>query len=345
MVTFKSLPCRLLSSLVFCAAVSATPSLFIGLKGPASAHNMAELSVVTTLTNKGHETLHLLRDPSTVLTNMPTHSFNITNVNNGATPDFMGYVVQYSPRQALASNESDVFSVLKPGASINITHSLGQAYNFTKAGAGTYNVFPHITFQAFNVTSGSVFTVQAQSASQTVNIINPFSIVNLNAIKKHQKRTTFVGCSDEHQGNLGNVVNSGETYARDTYHFLTQSGSSESARYNAWFGAFSQDNYNVVLQHFQAIDAADFGEFTYDCGTYKYIYLCDLFWQTNLIGSDSQAGLLIKLGSQFPSIAGTSDLPLFEDKSACRSLASNTPLLAITNAASHEYFAENDPAI
>jgi peptidyl-Lys metalloendopeptidase len=54
----------------------------------------SHLAIVTTLTNTGDETLEVLNDPETILSNLATDSFVIKNVD-GISPEFVGYMVGF----------------------------------------------------------------------------------------------------------------------------------------------------------------------------------------------------------------------------------------------------------
>lgn len=45
-----------------------------------------------------------------------------------------------SPELALKSGDESKFTVLAPGESFEVTHELAGVYNFTRSGAGDYNV-------------------------------------------------------------------------------------------------------------------------------------------------------------------------------------------------------------
>ncbi|KAL0570405.1 hypothetical protein V5O48_011563, partial [Marasmius crinis-equi] len=112
----------------------------------------------------------------------------------------------------------------------------------------------------------------------------------------------------------------------------------------------------TVLDHYNAIKGYPFsGDSEYDCsctdpGTYAYvelnnfgvIHLCGAFWDAPATGTDSKAGTLVHESSHFTQIAGTRDVVY--GQSGARSLARRSPSQAITNADSHEYFAENNPS-
>ena len=73
------------------------------------------------------------------------------------------------------------------------------------------------------------------------------------------------------------------------------------------------------------------------------VYLCGAFWNADATGTDSKAGTLVHETSHFTEIAGTEDLAY--GQSSCKSLAKSNPANARNNADSHEFFAENNPAL
>ena len=108
--------------------------------------------------------------------------------------------------------------------------------------------------------------------------------------------------------------------------------------------------------HFTAIkDAFDNKPITVDCGckktyyAYVYptqpykIYLCGAFWAAPVTGTDSRAGTLIHEMTHFNVVASTDDWAY--GQTAAANLALTDPAKALDNADSHEYFAENTPAL
>ena len=83
--------------------------------------NVEDLEVVTTVVNTGDETLKLLKDPRGALSTWATNTFVVTN-EQGATPDFTGAAVRYVPGQIASSTNADHFTVLAPGASVEVSH-------------------------------------------------------------------------------------------------------------------------------------------------------------------------------------------------------------------------------
>ena len=80
--------------------------------------------------------------------------------------------------------------------------------------------------------------------------------------------------------------------------------------------------------------------YVYPSDPYK-IYVCKVFWQVSLTGTDSQAGTLIHEMSHFDVVAATDDYVY--GQTGAMELAITNPENAVNNADSHEYFAENTP--
>ncbi len=123
-------------------------------------------------------------------------------------------------------------------------------------------------------------------------------------------------------------------------------------RYLSWFGTYDSGRYGTLTSHYANLVSA-LGNVTFDCsctsGDYAYVYAnqpyvvypCNLFWSAPMFGTDSKAGTLVHETSHFTVVAGTSDVVY--GQTSARTLAQSKPAQAITNADSHEYFAENFP--
>ena len=103
------------------ASVAATPGLSVKVTGPATVDSVENLKVVTTLTNTGDETLKLLNDPNSILDTLPTEAFIIAS-DSGASPDFIGFRVKYSPALAATSGDPWAITVIAPGTFVSFTH-------------------------------------------------------------------------------------------------------------------------------------------------------------------------------------------------------------------------------
>jgi peptidyl-Lys metalloendopeptidase len=89
--------------------------------GPQSVSSVKYLQIVATVVNTGSVELKLLNDPRTVLDPLETDTFYITDAAGNA-PMFVGTLVKYVPEKVLEHNSASSFSILSPGASIEITH-------------------------------------------------------------------------------------------------------------------------------------------------------------------------------------------------------------------------------
>jgi len=122
-------------------AVSAAPGLTVKTSTPnIKVDGLENLKVTTTVVNTGDETLKLLNDPRGVLNTFPENTFSITDAA-GSRPLFNGAKVnrgfltntcihafgsclqiKYSPTHAAGLDDPSVFTVLAPGASIDVIH-------------------------------------------------------------------------------------------------------------------------------------------------------------------------------------------------------------------------------
>lgn len=162
-------------------------------------------------------------------------------------------------------------------------------------------------------------------------------------------------CSASQQATLHSAVENAKDFSGSSTSYLGGLTSS-TLRYAEWFGAYTTDRRATAHDHFVKLtDAFSTKPLTLDCKckkpyyAYVYpaepykIYLCRVFWSAPAIGTDSQAGTLIHEMSHFTVVAGTDDWAY--GQTAARALADTDPVKALDNADSHEYFAENTPAL
>ena len=124
-------------------AVSAAPGLTVRTSTTnAEVDGLENLKVTTTVTNTGDEILKLLNDPCGVLSPFPENSFRITD-SVGSRPLFSGAKVNhssgfrenvhahafgphfqaiYSPAHAASLGDPAAFTILAPGASVDVVH-------------------------------------------------------------------------------------------------------------------------------------------------------------------------------------------------------------------------------
>ncbi|THU90098.1 peptidyl-Lys metalloendopeptidase [Dendrothele bispora CBS 962.96] len=334
------------------SAISVSADLTLKVSGPEAAAGVDNLKITTTFTNTGDEALHLLNDPRSPLTSTATDSFRITS-SSGASPAFKGLKIKYSPEYAAKSNVSDVVTVLAPGQSLDVEHDLSSAYNFTSSGEDTYEIEALNKFFVVDPSTLEVSEIHAsQDSAHQSKLTGTLSVSSKRAINK---RASFVGCSSSEQSQVNSAVSAAATYANNARDYLS-SHTSSTTRYTTWFGTYTSSRHSTVLTHFTNMAAQGYSGYTYDCtctesGVFAFvnlddfgtIHLCPVFWDVAVTGTDSKAGTLIHESSHFTQLAGTDDHVY--GQSGAKSLAQSNPTQAIDNADSHEYFAENNPAL
>lgn len=168
--------------------------------------------------------------------------------------------------------------------------------------------------------------------------------------------TSYSGCSASQVAALPAAVAAASNYATAALNYLNGPASA-TPRYTTWFGAYTAAGWNTAKANFSAVKAAfDNQPLVLDCkcrkkNVYAYvyanqpykIYLCGAFWAAPVTGTDSRAGTLIHEMTHFDVVAATNDWAY--GQTAAKALAISDPAQALDNADSHEYFAENTPAL
>ncbi|KAJ6514614.1 peptidyl-Lys metalloendopeptidase [Mycena vulgaris] len=335
-------------------AVTANPGLSLSLSGPTAVSSVGALQVVATLVNTGSVELKLLNDPRTVLHTFETDTFAIADAA-GNSPSFKGAVVKYVPERVVAANKDSSFTVLAPGASVEITHDLSKAYNFTASGEATYDIIASNKLQYVDPATNALVTIfaDAADAAHTAAISGELAIARRSG-STLGKRIAYQSCSSSEQSSLVSAAAAAQTYANNAKAYLTTNTAS-TTRWVTWFGTFTTAHHTTMLSHFTKMAAATYSSYTYDCtctdsDTYAYvfpdefgtIYLCGVFWEVATTGTDSKGGTLIHESSHFTATAGTDDHVY--GQTGAKALAKSNSAQAIDNADSHEYFAENNPS-
>ncbi|CAE6441427.1 unnamed protein product [Rhizoctonia solani] len=348
----------LLSSCLY--QVSAAPGLVLDVVAPTSVVDVDGLAVKATLKNTGDVTLKLLNDPRSILSKANTNTFSISSASG--TPKFTGLKVKYVPSQAARSTEGSAFTILAPGQAIEIDHDLAGTYNFTRCGEGSYD------FSASNVfnyvdESGELKTIEAATNSHQFKIAGKLATTSrhASASRTNKRAVSFTGCSADQQTQIKAAATASDAMVANANSYLS-SLTSGKPRYTTWFGSFDQSRYNTVASHFKNI-GTDATSINYDCtdclthpsmdypNTYAYvdpgvpskIYLCGAFWNAPTTGTDSKAGTIVHENSHFTVNGATEDHVYGQGEA--QALAKSNPAWAVMNADSHEYFAENTPAL
>ena len=265
------------------------------------------------------------------------------------------YIGAHYKRPAVTGKD---YISLKAGQSISHTVNLADYYDLSQS--GHYEVFYAVaSFQLFDE-KGNSFKLRDSLISEKITLS-----VEGRAPKGRPTQPpppppggqSFNACTVDQQSLLVSARNQAKLYANESRDYLNRrQNNTGTPRYTEWFGAYSTSRFNIVKNNFTKIaDAMTNAGVTFDCkcngNYYAYvypdqpynIYLCKVFWQAPLSGTDSKAGTLIHEMSHFNVVAGTDDVVY--GQTAARNLADTDPNAAITNADSHEYFAENTPPL
>jgi peptidyl-Lys metalloendopeptidase len=170
-----------------------------------------------------------------------------------------------------------------------------------------------------------------------------------------EPHATYVGCTAAEQTQVLNAADVAQRMAAGAEAYV-RTHTSATPRYTTWFGAYTPARHSTVVSHFRAISQTQFGALSYDCATCQdagvgyvnpdqadRVFLCKDFWQAPLTGTDSEAGALVNLVGRFTKNGGLKDS--VQGQAGCQGLARDNPAAAVNNAASHQYFAENNPPL
>lgn len=306
-----------------------------------------DVLVTVTLTNPTTHSLRILKW-FTPANGLEEPIFTVTR--NGEPVAYTGAVYK---RPAATGRD---YLTIKAGQSVTYTVNLGDYYDLSAD--GEYGI-------QFAAQSIYLFSEKG-SANAAVDVLVSDAVQvkvegRLPQAKPTQppppppSGTSFNGCSLTQQSILNNARVKASVYAGDAENYLNANRSG-TTRYTEWFGAYTSSRFNTVSSHFTSLSNAwDTAGVTFDCkckqNYYAYvyptkpytIYLCKVFWQAPLTGTDSQAGTLIHEMSHFNVVAGTDDYVY--GQAGARNLAITDPDKAVMNADNHEYFAENNPAL
>lgn len=358
MSTIRYLTALLAASLV----AQATPGLRVSIGGDSSFTGVDAFTVHTVVQNVGDEPLELFNEPQGVLNPIPTRSFKFARSGSDA-PQFVGPIVKYSFKHATS------FTTLQPGDSVTVDHNLGNAYAFSNE--GSYSISPLTRFYYRNQTDGTPIPIDADfdrphTAKLRGSLISRYhekrkehwetlqkrSELQSRSVEKRQ--TQFANCTSDQQSQIQLSTYVASLYVANAEKYLTlQQGQTD--RWAEWFGTYSPEHHATILEHFMNIRTSDVKTYTFDCGCeegddiyayvfpnqFGHVYLCHQYMIAELQGTDSKGGTIVHESTHFTRNAGTDDVSY--GQSGARQLAITNSSLAITNADSHEYFAENNP--
>jgi peptidyl-Lys metalloendopeptidase len=302
-----------------------------------------DVTVRWTVRNNGNRTAWLPRWQAP----KPELESNLFQVSlDGQRTRYIGKVVK---RQAPIPTD---FVAIAPGKSLSATVKLSAFYDMAQAGE---YVIQHQS-DALSVFGGSNEATAAMVSNPVAAVRTEPALVaepDL-AVQPAAASLTTRNCTASEKTAITSALSQADTYAKGAQAYL-QAGT-RGSRYTTWFGTYAASRYSTALTHYTAIrNAIETKGITVDCGcnddyyAYVYpnqpyiIYVCNAFDTAPIKGTDSKAGTLIHELSHFNVVASTDDRAY--GQSACKSLAKSNPAGALDNADTHEYFAENNPAL
>jgi peptidyl-Lys metalloendopeptidase len=170
---------------------------------------------------------------------------------------------------------------------------------------------------------------------------------------------TLIGCSSSQAAAISSAMLAAESYNNNALQHLNAQ-SSGTTRYTTWFGRHSSSNWITLKSHYTKVQSVLSSKtVSFDCTcpaehlktAYAYVYkaqpykvyLCNAYWSAPTTGTDTKGGTIIHELAHFTVVADANDHAYTH--SDCKSLALSNPAMAIMNADSLEYFAENNPRL
>jgi peptidyl-Lys metalloendopeptidase len=298
------------------------------------------LTVTVTLTNRANHPVHLLKW-LTPVEGIHEPLFAVTRDG-----EEVAYVGRHYKRPAPRARD---YVFLAAGESLSRTVDVADTYDMSVSGNYTVRYRFDVPTAKEGVVSNDV-GMYVEGRPSLLAATNPDELTT--AIGG----TSFSGgCSSSEKSTLTTALSSAAAYASGASSYLNGTPGSKP-RYTTWFGSYTSSRWSTAKSHFAKIkDALDTKNYVLDCSCtddyYAYVYsnqpykvyLCNAFWSAPMTGTDSKAGTIVHETSHFNVVAGTDDHTY--GKTSCKRLATTSPTQALDNADSHEYFAENSPAL
>jgi peptidyl-Lys metalloendopeptidase len=335
--TFVLVFVLVLATLVSVTGAGAAPksALSVSISADKTSFSASDAVMVNvTISNNGKNSAKVLKW-FTPADEVEEPLFNVKR--DGAAVDYVG---AHYKRPAPTGSD---YVTLKAGESLTRSVDLGLYYDLS--GSGIYGL--EYNTDGTGLSSNKIqLAVEGRAGAPVADAAAPLAVSG---------SSSFNRCTTTQQADITLARSNASNYAANALSYLN-SHNSGTTRYTTWFGVFDSGRYNTVTSHYSAIsNAMNTASMTFDCGckkkyyAYVYpnqpytIYLCSVFWTAPAQGTDSKAGTLIHETSHFNVVAGTDDWAYGQINA--KSLAISDPVKAIDNADSHEYFAENTPAL
>jgi peptidyl-Lys metalloendopeptidase len=183
------------------------------------------LKVSASLINSGSKDLKLLNAPGSVLSELPTDAFTITN-EAGEHPTFIGVQVKWAPELAI---QKKAWTVVKAGQTLSVTrdcmyyllhitrHSIfivSKAYNFTETGYSEYSIAPSTFFYSVDATETTVSELEATVDTALKSRISEGGVLSVARGAAPMKRATWAGCNSQEKSTLTYVAQASSDLAK-----------------------------------------------------------------------------------------------------------------------------------
>ncbi|MFY2562255.1 M35 family metallo-endopeptidase [Corallococcus terminator] len=301
------------------------------------------VSVTVTLTNVSKDTVRLLKW-HTPTDGLKEDLFAVTV--DGAKAEYNGRHYKW------ATPVATDFLRLAAGESASYTVDLGTIYDFSKT--GSYSIRYDSDGHHSDVGHEGISQLRSDSVELFVEGREFQAPVAWGSDTVSAQALSTSSCTGSRPA--ATVTTAFSTAQSMTNNSVSYLNGTIGTRFTTWFGPNTASNVATIKSHFASIKSAfDTRSVIVDCAcsdsAYAYvyknspyrIYVCNAFWSAPMSGTDSKGGTLIHEMSHFTVVADTDDHAY--GQSACRSLTSTNSARARDNADSHEYFAENTPAL
>lgn len=324
-----------------------------------------DVVVKVTITNTSSTPQYVLK-ARTPFEGLSAPLFDVTR--DGAKVAYTGALIKRGkPTQA-------DYYVLKPGASHTVKVELSSLYDMSVSGdyAIRYRTASPDLFLAANngrataaAANGAADIGELESDTASFYIEGRLPRGASSEIMQALKRPdgggtvspaglSYASCTASQQTTIASAISAAKTMSNGAVTYMAKT--TMGPRYTKWFGTVTSSRQSTVKSHFTNIKSAfDNQNVVVDCSckqsyyAYVYptqpyrIYVCKAFWSAPMTGTDSKGGTLVHEMSHFNVVAGTDDNVY--GQSGAAALAISDPNAAVQNADSHEYFAENTPAL
>ncbi|KIM23516.1 hypothetical protein M408DRAFT_27858 [Serendipita vermifera MAFF 305830] len=239
-----------------------------------------------------------------------------------------------------------------------VVDDVANGYDFTSSETGAYTIEPAYTeFYYEDPSTGAPTPITATVSTSrgtrryTCNL-KSHNYENRKA-KRHAARSlaeratlrkrdiAVTNCASSLKDEIVLSAQTASLYVADAERYLTLAANANSARYETWFGTFEQSNVDRVLDHYGKIRSDVFVHVFPD--EFGHIHLCNQYIQAEVAGTDSKAGTIVHESTHFTLNGRTKDLAYGQTRAQALAVSNSTG--ATMNADSHEYFAENSPAL